>query len=237
MKHNFFGLIPSRKGSKGIINKNMQIIGQKPMIQFTMEAAINASSLDSFILSSDDEKAISLAQELGVHSPFIRPNYLCLDSSSIQDVIDHALKWYEINYRLLPENIILLQPTSPFRTAQDVDEAIGIFSKSPKKRLVSVAEPTQHPGDFLIRKKNGSLSRFELDLISDKASGRHAYPETFFIDGGIYIINTVEFLDSHDLIGNDPEIILLPKNHAVDIDTIFDLDIARAVYNSQHFKE
>ena len=235
MKHNFFGLIPSRKGSKGIINKNMQIIGQKPMIQFTMEAAINANTLNNFILSSDDDKAINLARELGVHCPFIRPNNLCLDSSSIQDVIDHALKWYEINYGILPENIILLQPTSPFRTAQDIDVAIGLFSKSIKKRLVSVAEPIQHPGDFLIRKKNGDLRRLELDLISDKASGRHAYPETFFIDGGIYIINTAEFLDSHDLIGNDPEIILLPQNHAVDIDTLFDLDFARSVYNSQHF--
>jgi CMP-N,N'-diacetyllegionaminic acid synthase len=236
MKHNFFGLIPSRKGSKGIRDKNLQIIGEKPMIQFTMDAALNAESLDSFILSSDDDNAINLAKELGVNVPFKRPNNLCLDSSTLIDVLDHVLKWYEINYNMLPENIILLQPTSPFRTSQDIDEAIELFSKSPKKRLVSVTEPSQHPGDFLIRKNDRSLKRLELDLISDKASGRHAYPETFFIDGGIYIINTVEFLDSHDLIGNDPEILILPKSHSIDIDTLFDLDIARAVYNSKNFK-
>ena len=109
LNHNFFGLIPSRKGSKGIKNKNMQIIGNKPMIQFTMEAAINAMGLDSFILSSDDKKAINLAQKLEVQSPFIRPHSLCQDSSAIQDVIEHALKWYKKKYNVLPENLILLQ--------------------------------------------------------------------------------------------------------------------------------
>ena len=131
--------------------------------------------------------------------------------------------------------MIILQPTSPFLEAKDIDLAIEKFCNSKKNRLVSVSEPFQHPGDFLVRKENGSLQRVKLDLISNEVSGRQAYPESFFIHGGIYIINTVEFLNSHDLIGFDPEIIIMPQYHSVDIDTPLDLDIARAVYNSQHF--
>ena len=117
----FIGLSFVRHGTdireaKALIDKNIQIIGDKPMIQFTMDAALNAECLDSFILSSDDDNAINLAKELGVNIPFKRPNNLCLDSSSLIDVLDHALKWYEINYNMLPENIILLQQSNFYET-------------------------------------------------------------------------------------------------------------------------
>jgi CMP-N,N'-diacetyllegionaminic acid synthase len=234
-RETFFAVIPARKDSKGISNKNMQLIGDKPMIQFTIEAALAATKLKSVILSSDDENIIELAQKNGVDAPFKRPKNLSQDNSKISDVVLHALDWYETTYQTLPENIMLLQPTSPFRTSEDIDQAIDRFSNSSKKTLVSATELSQHPGDCLVRNDDGKYYRLKINSNYENDSGRQAYPETLFIDGGIYISETLEFLNSLQLIGDNPEIMITPQSHAIDIDTPFDLKIARAMYDSGEF--
>ena len=231
----FFAVIPARKGSKGIINKNMQLIGEKPMILYTMEAALNSNKLKNTILSSDDQNIINLAHKIGLDAPFTRPDYLAEDNSKISDVILHALGWYELTYSNLPKNIVLLQPTSPFRDSEDIDRAIKLFENSTKKTLVSATEISQHPGDFLIKNKDGDYRKLEIDLISNNLSGRQSFPDAIFVDGGIYISDTELFLSTHELLGDNPEIMMISQSHAVDIDTDFDLKIARAIYNSSEF--
>jgi CMP-N-acetylneuraminic acid synthetase len=213
----------------------MQIIGQKPMIQFTMEAALGAKKLKNIILSTDDQNILNLGQKIGIRAPFKRPKNLSLDNTQVSDVIMHALDWYKATYDVLPENIVLLQPTSPFRDSEDIDQAIEIFKKSPKKTLVSATETSQHPGDCLIKEIDGKFKRFEVNLNSNNSSGRHAYAKTIFIDGGIYIANTSEFLSTNEMIGNNPEIMMILQSHAIDVDTFFDLKIARAIYDSKEF--
>mgnify|MGYP000277046341 CR=1 FL=1 len=229
-KNSFLAIIPARKGSKRIPRKHLEEIGGKPMIQFTIEAAMSTIPTQNIFISTDDDDVINLSKKLGLDIPFIRPKNLSSDTTKTSDVIQHLLDWYEFKFKELPDNILLLQPTSPFRNAKDIELAIEKHIESSKKTLVSVSNPLQHPVDFILKGSDGKFKKlvscideYKLQPISD----------VFFIDGGIYIINTVEFLDSHDLIGNDPEIIILPKNHAIDIDTLFDLDIARAVYNSK----
>ena len=234
-KHNFFAVIPARKGSKGIINKNMQLIGQKPMIQYTMESAKKTINLGSFILSSDDDEILKLAKKIGVQAPFIRPKSLSLDNSKTEDVVSHALEWYKKTHSVLPKNIVLLQPTSPFRNAEDISMAIKLFNMSSKKSLISVTTPSQHPGDCMIREKNEGFMRLEITKNLSGNLGRQSYLETAFIDGSIYIVDTNDFLLTNKLIGNNPEVMYLPQSHAIDIDTQFDLDVARAMHNSGIF--
>jgi len=231
----FFAVIPARKNSKGILNKNMQLIGNKPMIQFTIEAALAASKLNSVIVSSDDENIINFAKNHGIDAPFKRPEKLSRDNSKISDVLLHALDWFKLTYQSLPDNIILLQPTSPFRSSEDIDKAIEMFSNSPKKTLISATELSQHPGDCIVKNEDGKFSRLKLKTNYELDIGRQAYPESLFIDGGIYIIETLEFLNTHRTIGDDPEILVTSKSHAIDIDTSFDLKIARAMYDSNEF--
>lgn len=235
----FLAIIPARKGSKGIVNKNMQIIGKKPMIQFTMEAALSCKSLNNIIISSDDQTILNLAQKIGIKVPFKRPNHLSLDNTQISDVIMHSLDWYKSIYEIMPENIILLQPTSPFRNSEDIERAIKIFKKSTKKALVSATEISQHPGDFLIKDNDGKFKKLDVNLNSNSnsnnASGRQAFAETIFIDGGIYIKNTSEFLLTNEMMGDNPEVMMILQSHAIDIDTPFDLKIARAIYDSKEF--
>jgi len=235
MDNQFFAVIPARKGSKGITNKNMQLIGEKPMILYTMEAALDSNELKNIILSTDDQNIINLAHKIGLDAPFKRPDNLARDDSKVSDVILHALEWHESTYSNLPNNIVLLQPTSPFRDSEDIDRAIKLFKKSNKKTLVSATEISQHPGDCLIKNQDGDYRKLEINMISKNLSGRHCFPHALFVDGGIYITDTEFFLSTHELMEDNPQIMMISQSHAVDIDTDFDLKIARAIYNSQEF--
>jgi len=233
--HNILAIIPARKGSKGILNKNMQLIGKKPMIQHTMDAALTAKKLNNIILSTDDKNIIELAKSNGIQVPFIRPTKLSLDHTKISEVVVHALEWYKVENKVFPKNILLLQPTSPFRTSDDIDQAIQMFDKTLKKTLVSATEFSQHPGDCLIKDNNNQYHRLKLNSSYENNSGRQAYPEVLYIDGSIYLSETLEFLKTHQLIGNNPEIMITAQSHAIDIDTPFDLKIAKAMYDSGEF--
>jgi len=224
----FLAIIPARKGSKGISGKNLKKIGGKPMIQFTIEAAISVIPAGNIIISTDDYDVLNLSKNLGVEAPFIRPESLSTDSAKTSDVIQHSLDWYQSKYNKLTANIILLQPTSPFRDANDIGLAIEKFNQSNKKTLISVSDPVQHPGDCILKDKDGKFKRLE---VGKDVYGRQSYPEVFFIDGGIYISDTNYFLESKNLIGDDPEVFLTEQFNSIDIDTPFDLEWARAMYN------
>ena len=232
-KNDFFAVIPARKGSKGIIGKNMKLIGGKPLVQFTMEAARDAVEINSSIVSTDDPEIIRLAKNIGIDVPFSRPEEFSTDTAKMSDVLRHALEWYYATNGIYPNNIVLLQPTSPFRNFKDIDRAVQLFSSSKKKCLVSVCDPMQHPNDFLMRNEGGGYSRINIGLSDGECAGRQSYSEVVFIDGGIYISEVMAFIKTGELIGDDPEVIRLDQSHSIDIDTPFDLELARCVYQSE----
>jgi CMP-N,N'-diacetyllegionaminic acid synthase len=239
-ENDYFAVIPARAGSKRIPNKHMQLIGEKTMIQFTIEAALESTELGSTIISSDASDIIKLAVEMGANAPFTRPHNLSTDNAMTTAVLKHALDWYKSHNDQYPNNIVLLQPTSPFRTANDIDQAIKLFRDSQKNRLISACELMQHPTDCLVQNDDGSYKRIEEGLNSSSISGRQTFRKTIYIDGSIYICSVSEFLETGDLIGletgdligEDSEIMMLPQSHAIDIDTQFDLELARCIYKS-----
>ena len=224
----FLVIIPARAGSKGIFEKNIQLIGNKPMIQFTIEAALANFNAENLIITSDDQKVLDITEQLGLKIPFKRPDELSTDTTSSIDVINHVLQWHQTEYNSLPKNIILLQPTSPFRDANDIRLAVEKFNQSSSKTLISATDSAQHPGDFIFKGQNGQFKRLEF---IKGALNRQSYPEVLFIDGGIYISEVTHFLKTQDLIGDDPEVYKTGPYNAIDIDTPFDLEIARAIYN------
>ena len=190
--HRYFAVIPARKNSKGIKHKNLQKIGQKPMLQYTFEAALGSGALDFIILSSDDPEAISLASQSGIHAPFNRPAKLSQDNSKSTDVFFHALDWYYAEFAGYPDNIVVLQPTSPFRTGEDIDHAVHQYEESKAESLVSVSEVSQHPSDCITLDDRGRIARVQLDEDKTKA-GRQAFEQVYFIDGGVYISSVQRF--------------------------------------------
>jgi len=204
------------------------------MIQFTIEAAMSTIPTQNIFISTDDDDVINLSKKLGLDIPFIRPKNLSSDTTKTSDVIQHLLDWYEFKFKELPDNILLLQPTSPFRNAKDIELAIEKHIESSKKTLVSVSNPLQHPVDFILKGSDGKFKKlvscideYKLQPISD----------VFFIDGGIYISETKHFIETRDLIGDDPEIFLTDQFNSIDIDTPFDLEWARAMHMSRLIDE
>jgi len=225
---NYFGIIPARAGSKGIPNKNMQLIGDKPMLQYTLEAAKRSKKLDCCILSSNDPEAIALSEQVGIHAPFVRPDCLSEDSSPTEDVILHALEWYKSEFSHFPIVVVLLQPTTPFRTAQDIDNAIRNFEQTEKESLVSVCQVSQHPSDCIILLEDKSIKKVPLH-INKKKNGRQSYQKVYFIDGGVYISTIKRFLKENTMFDNNSEIFEVSKSHGLDIDDFLDLELARAM--------
>ena len=206
-KNKNLGIIPARAGSKGIKRKNIQEIGDKPMIEYTFDASRKSKLLDEVLLSTNDLEIIELGKKNKINVPFVRPEELALDDTSMVDVIDHALKNFNQNYGYFPSYFILLSPTSPFRDNIDIDNAIIKFLESGKDSL-----------------DNMNLS-----------SGRQSYKPYYFIDGAIYICKTNafydKFLNKKILFDNDSSLYKLKNSHSIDINDPYDLILARALYD------
>ena len=119
-KNAFLAIIPARAGSKRIPNKNLQLLSNKPMIQYTIEAAISSLQKSNIIISSNDVKVHNIAKKFGLNVPFIRPSKLSTETATTSSVILHAIQWYRKQHGFIPDNLILLQPTSPFRDRKSV---------------------------------------------------------------------------------------------------------------------
>lgn len=232
----FLAIIPARAGSKRLPDKNLQLIGNKPMVQYTIEAAISSIGKSNIIISSNDKRVIKIAKMHGLKIPFIRPNKLSTSKATTASVIVHTLKWYKKYYGFLPENFILLQPSSPLRTADDIKKAIKQFTLSKKKTLVSACVPKQHPKDFLFKNKFGKYKKLKFFEDKNKINKKKQNYEIYFIDGGIYISNIKHFMKTGDVIGKDPDVFLTSSSHGIDIDTPQDLELARIAYKKSKFE-
>ncbi len=230
--------IPARGGSKGIPRKNLRLLAGKPLIQYTIEAAQKSRQISEIFLSSDDDEIIHFCQSLGVETPYKRPCELAEDTTSMVETILHSLQWLqeERGTGKLPENLLLLQPTSPLRTSQDIDQAITIFLQQKEVSLVSVHKMTEHPCDCVVW---GKESEWEY-LIEppEGATGRQDYPQVFYtINGCIYLIKTEVFLKKKSLIlkkeTNFYEII---PERGIDIDEITDFHLAEAYLSTLSMK-
>ena len=229
--NNFLGIIPARSGSKGIINKNRVKIGNKELIRFTFEAAENSDLLFKCVLTSNDREIIEISKEYSkIETPFVRPEKISGDHSTTIEVIDHVLEWYKHNENYEPKNIILLQPTSPFRNSEDINRAIKQFEENNLDSLISVCKPWNHPSECFVVKE-GKLQLLNTNENDDY--GRQSYSDSFFIDGGIYICSLERYLKMKNLFDVNSSFIEMEQINAIDIDTAFDLELARAVYS--HF--
>ena len=123
------GLITARDGSKGIPGKNIALLGDKPLISWTIEAALNASVIDKLIVSTDSKQIADISREWGAEVPFIRPKKYAGDLSTDIDVVKHAMRWFSEHERFVAEFWVYLRPTTPLRDPKIIDEAINKFMK------------------------------------------------------------------------------------------------------------
>lgn len=140
-------IIPARGGSKRLPGKNIKLLGGKPLIAWTIEAAIKSNVFDHVFVSTDNEEIASVSRDYGAKVPFLRPAELSSDTATTNDVVTHLISWFEKEYSQEVSNIAILQPTSPLRNAQHIQEAFKVMEMKRAKAVVSVCE-LEHPIQF-----------------------------------------------------------------------------------------
>lgn len=187
------GIIPARGGSKGLPRKNLRILGGKPLIAHTIEAAL-ASHLDRVILSTDDEEIAEVGRQWGVEVPFTRPAELAADDTPSLAVLLHALHFLEEREHFLPDAVVFLQPTAPFRTAEHIDEALQLFEESDATSVLAVTPVCEvHPYFMFELGQSGKLRPFI--EIKDRPLRRQDLPVFYRINGGLYVTRREHFRD------------------------------------------
>ncbi|OAB27865.1 N-acylneuraminate cytidylyltransferase [Flavobacterium fryxellicola] len=227
------GIIPARGGSKGVPDKNIRLLDGKPLLQYTAEIALQSNYLTEVILSSEEEAIITVAKDLEIHVPFIRPSALAQDSTPTIDVIIHALQWFE-NAGVFFDAVCLLQTTSPFRTIDFLNNAIEKFIESDCDSLVSVQKvPHEYNPHWTFEvnpQGNLRITTGENQIISR----RQELPNAYHRDGSIYITKTQVLLKEHSLYGKSVAYIESNPEYYVNIDTMGDWEKAeQMIKNNQ----
>lgn len=215
-------LIPARKGSKGLPGKNTKLLGDKPLIEYSIDFALNnVKKDDALCISTNDETVIAIAESKGITIPFIRPEELANDSASSHDVIIHAINEYEkLNQTF--DAVLLLQPTSPFRIQDDFAKLIKEYDNS-TEMVVSVKLAKENPyftlfeqnsEGFLNKSKAGNFER------------RQDCPEVYAFNGSMYLINIASIKKARISELKNIKKIIMPEDRSVDIDTLADWTLA-----------
>jgi CMP-N,N'-diacetyllegionaminic acid synthase len=217
-------IITARGGSKGLPRKNVLPFCGKPLIAHTIEAAKSSSAIDRIIVSTDDEEIAEVSQEFGAEVPFMRPVELATDTASSREVILHALCFLEKLGGPI-DNFCLLQPTSPLRTAADIDEAFKIFHEKSADSVLSVT-PYDHPVQWAVEMgDNGTLQPRE----KKKTGRRQDVVEYYRPNGAVYMFRTEFFKNSAGYFGADSYGYIMPPERSADIDTQLDFVVAEAI--------
>lgn len=220
-------LIPARAGSKRVPGKNLRPLLGKPLIQWTLEAALEAEGINDVVVSTDSEAIASIAQACGALVPFMRPDALASDTATTQDVIEHALDELAKQGSRY-ERIVLLQPTSPLRTSKHIDEALTLFEQKNANSVISVS-PAEHPPQWINRLgPNGEMDAF-LDAVKGHRRSQ-AFGSYYQLNGAIYIAWETLLLKHHSFfMPKGTYAYVLSQEEGVDIDTEVDWYVAEAL--------
>lgn len=219
---NNIAIITARSGSKGLKDKNIRDLNGKPLIAYSIDAAIQSGVFQNIMVSTDSEKYAEIAREYGAEVPFLRSKETSGDTAGSWDVIKEVLKGYKMNGMTF-DSVCLLQPTSPLRMATDIVEAYELFDKKQADAVTGVCE-CEHPAEYMI-KLDESLSleeyrKNEVDL------PRQLLPTYYRINGAVYI-RRVEYEREEIVIKNEREYAyIMDRKKSVDIDTIEDFEYA-----------
>lgn len=209
------GLITARGGSKGVPGKNIRVVGGKPLIAWTIEAAQTSKYLDRLILSSDDDIIIEVAKTYGCEVPFKREAHLAADDTPSIDVVLDALDRFP-GY----DWIVLLQPTSPLRTADDIDGALQKCIELGSPACVSVCETEQNPYWMYTQKESRLQPVINVPLIER----RQDLPRVYVLNGVVYVARSDWFRITRNFMSTETVAYTVPPNRSYDLDSEQDFE-------------
>ena len=234
MNHtSIFGLITARGGSKGVPRKNLQPVGGRPLISWTIAAARESAFLSDVIVSTDDEEIAEVCGKLGAAIPFMRPAELARDDSPHLPVILHALNWLQNHGPGLPTHLVLLQPTSPLRTTEDIDRAIGLVIDRNADSVVSVCNAPVHPYWTKSITEDGRLVDFREWPDDGDYRMRQTLPPAYALNGAVYVIRSDVLLERGSYFTDRTYAYVMPAERSLDIDTPWDLYLADLILSDR----
>ena len=231
------GLITARGGSKGIPKKNIEHVGGKPLITWTIEAALKSNVFDRVVVSTDNNEIAAVAQKWGAEVPFIRPGRLSKDDSPHVDVIIHAINWLQEKEDYSPEFLMLLQPTSPLRTSEDIDKSFELAVDRKADCVISVQETLSHPYSVMQVTEDQKLLKFLMSSEDDSSyQRRQVRPKFYSLNGAIFIFKVDVLLTTKNMYPELTFTYVMPKERSLDVDTSWDLHIANLSLNHLYGK-
>jgi CMP-N,N'-diacetyllegionaminic acid synthase len=231
--NSFLAIIPARSGSKRLADKNSLDLLGKPLIGWTIEAATNSKYVDYVVVSTDSQKILNIAEKFGIKAPFKRPKELACDNSSSMDTVIHAITELD-NIGKKYDYIILLQPTSPLRTFNDIDKSIEQLIERSDEAVISVTKSKHSPLWSNILPENKSMSDFiNKDFMNIRSQD---LPEYYQLNGAIYLIKTTKVFDQKNpsfFLSEKISAYVMDENHSVDIDTKIDFKLAEIILKNE----
>ncbi len=219
-------IIPARSGSKGLKDKNIKELNGKPLMAYTIDAAIKSGCFETVFVSTDSEKYAAIAKSFGAEVPFLRRKMTSSDTASSWDVVDEVLKNYELIDNKY-DTFMLLQPTSPLRTSEDIKNAYNELLNKNAKAIVSVCEIDHSPRFCNILPEDKSLKSF---IRKDSFDKRRQDLQTYYrFNGAIYLAYVDYFRIDHNIYREGCFAYVMSKKTSVDIDDEYDFLIAEAI--------
>ena len=229
MRDNLLIIIPARGGSKGIPRKNIKPLNGKPLIYYAIDTARAITTDENICVSTDDMEIKSVVENYGLRVPFLRPKELSTDTAGTYEVLLHALDYYEKQGKHY-DIVLLLQTTSPFRTAEHVKEALALYDKSQADMVVSVKECPANPyynvfeedsnGYLHVCKGNGNIFR------------RQDAPKVYEYNGAIYIMDAEKLKNTHMHKMQKRVKYIMDAQSSFDLDTMHDWEMAEMIFKT-----
>ena len=226
-------IVPARKNSKGIKNKNIQKINNREILYYPIKAGMESKYIDEVIFSSDSKKYIKIAEKYGANIYFERPKKISKDTSSSFEVVNHAINFLK-NKNLFFDIVVLLEPTSPLTNCKDIDQAIKRMIEKKYSSLVSVMDASKYNINFQFKELNNTLKPLNKNGVLRR---RQEIKKTYCLDGSLYVSFIKEYLKNKSFISNKTmgyKIKSIWKNF--EIDNGEDLNLIRLITSLKYVK-
>jgi CMP-N-acetylneuraminic acid synthetase len=218
---NILCVITARGGSKGIPGKNIKMLGDKPLIAYSVIAASKSKLITHTILSTDDPEIAAVAQKYGADVPFMRPKELAGDTTPHLPVMQHAIDFMEKKLGIVFDYTVIFQPTSPFRLTEDIDETLKVLIESGADSGVSLVRADSHEHPIKMKKLEGNKV-IPYCMPEPEGVGRQGLAPAYRRSSAVYAMRRDLIMKDNRLFGDTIVGHVVSEDRSIDIDTPFD---------------
>ena len=218
-------IIPARGGSKGLPRKNVKILYDKPLVAYTIEAAKCSNSIDRIVLSTDDPEIAQIGIQHGAEVPFMRPQELAQDTSFVIDTYLYTIERLQREFNLCVGEFVALNPTTPLRKSQDIDQAVELFVKRGADSVISCTQ-LHHPAEWIFTMREDGLTQKDVKVEFKKMMNRQESHPSFVPNGAVYVYRYSFLKERYSYFSDKTYAYVMPAERSVDIDSELDFKFA-----------